>query len=62
MKNLTKSTQEVIPVLNRFIRFLGDDDITFRRIMEEVLANEEEHADELRDLLATLDPTKPAAD
>jgi bacterioferritin len=41
------------------IRFLGDGDITSRRIMEEVLANEEEHADELRDLLATMDPTKP---
>ena len=27
--------------------------------MEEILANEEEHADDLRDLLATLDPTQP---
>ncbi len=44
------------------IRFLGDGDITSRRMMEEVLANEEEHADELRDLLATLDPTKPGAE
>ncbi len=41
------------------VRFLGDGDITSRRIMEEILENEEEHADELRDLLATLDPTKP---
>jgi bacterioferritin len=40
-------------------RFLGDGDITSRRIVEEILENEEEHADELRDLLATLDPTKP---
>ncbi|MFN2386912.1 MAG: bacterioferritin [Thermoanaerobaculia bacterium] len=41
------------------VRFLGDGDITSRRLMEEILANEEEHADDLRDLLATLDPTQP---
>jgi bacterioferritin len=43
---------------SEIVRFLGDGDITSRRLMEEVLANEEEHADELRDLLSTLDPTK----
>jgi bacterioferritin len=41
------------------VRFLGDRDITSRRLMEEILAVEEEHADDLKDLLATLDPTKP---
>src|SRR5262249_42332544 len=41
------------------VRFLGERDITSRRMMEEILAMEEEHADDLRDLLATLDPTKP---
>ena len=41
------------------IRFLGDRDITSRRLMEEILAVEEEHADDLRDLMATLDPTQP---
>ena len=40
------------------IRFLGDRDITTRRLMEQILAVEEEHADDLKDLLATLDPTK----
>lgn len=40
------------------IRFLGDRDITSRRLMEEILANEEEHADDLNNLLVTLDPTK----
>lgn len=40
------------------IRFLGDRDITSRRLMEEILANEEEHADDLNNLLMTLDPTK----
>jgi bacterioferritin len=42
------------------IRFLGERDVTTRRMMEEILQNEEEHADDLRDLLATLDPTQPA--
>lgn len=41
------------------IRFLGDRDITSRRLMEEILAVEEEHADDMKDLLATFDPTKP---
>ena len=41
------------------VRFLGERDITTRRMMEEILQNEEEHADDLRDLLATLDPTRP---
>ncbi len=41
------------------VRFLGERDITTRRMMEEILAKEEEHADDLRDLLATLDPTRP---
>ncbi|HEX9149055.1 MAG TPA: ferritin-like domain-containing protein [Thermoanaerobaculia bacterium] len=40
------------------VRFLGDRDITSRRMMEEILANEEEHADDLQSLLVTLDPTK----
>jgi bacterioferritin len=41
------------------VRFLSDRDITSRRLMEEILAVEEEHADDLRDLMATLDPTQP---
>ena len=41
------------------VRFLGERDVTTRRMMEEILANEEEHADDLRDLLQTLDPTQP---
>jgi len=42
------------------VRYLGERDITSRRMMEEILAVEEEHADDLRDLLATFDPTQPA--
>ena len=37
------------------IQFLGNDDSTSRRIMEEILAKEEEHADDLAKLLARLD-------
>ena len=40
------------------IRYLGEDDPTSRRLMESILAVEEEHADDLAKLLATLDPTK----
>jgi bacterioferritin len=40
------------------VRYLGDDDVTTRRLMEEILAVEEQHADDLANLLATLDPTK----
>jgi bacterioferritin len=44
---------------SEIVRFLGERDVTTRRMMEEILANEEEHADDLRDLLQTLDPTRP---
>ncbi len=37
------------------VRFLGDGDITSRRLMEQILAVEEEHADDLKNLLETLD-------
>jgi bacterioferritin len=43
------------------VRFLGDRDITSRRLMEEILAVEEEHADDMKNLLATFDPNKPGA-
>jgi bacterioferritin len=39
------------------VRFLGDRDITSRRLMEQILGVEEEHADDMKNLLATLDPT-----
>jgi len=37
-----------------FIRYLGDDDPTTRRLLEEILANEEEHADDLKTLMEHL--------
>ena len=39
-------------------RYFGEDDPTSRRMIEGILAKEEEHANELADLLATFDPTK----
>ena len=40
------------------IRFIGDSDSTTRTMLEEILATEEEHADDLANLLATLDPAE----
>src|SRR4030095_11724223 len=40
------------------VRFLGEDDITSRRMMESILALGEEHAHDLADLLATMDSSK----
>ena len=40
------------------IRYIGEDDPTSRRMLEEILAKEEEHADDMAKLLSSLDPTK----
>ena len=39
---------------NEIIRYLGANDPTSRRVMEEVLAKEEEHADDLKSLIETI--------
>jgi bacterioferritin len=39
---------------NEIIRYLSDNDPTSRRVMEEILAKEEEHANELKTLIETL--------
>ena len=39
-------------------RYFGDKDATTRRMIEGILANEEEHAEDLSSLLATMDPAK----
>ena len=43
---------------SEMIRFFGDGDPTSRRMLEEILATEEEHADDMSTLLETLDPKK----
>ncbi len=37
--------------LGKLIRYFGDDDSTTRVMMEEILTNEEEHANDMHDLL-----------
>lgn len=43
-----------IETYSEIIRWLGNDDPTTRRIIEDILKMEEEHADDLANLLATL--------
>ena len=38
------------------IQFLGDKDPTSKRLMEQILAKEEEHADDMADLLFAVQP------
>ncbi len=38
------------------IQYLADNDPTTKRLLERILEKEEEHADDMRDLLATIDP------
>jgi bacterioferritin len=40
----------VIESYTEIIRWLGDADITSRRLIEQILKDEEDHADELTDL------------
>ncbi len=58
-ENLTDMIREnlvaeriAIDTYREIIRYLGDNDVTTRRIFEEILAVEEEHADDMADLLA----------
>ncbi len=41
------------------IRYFADNDPTSRRLMESVLGQEEEHADDMATLLESLDPREP---
>lgn len=40
-----------INAFGQIIRYIGDDDPTTRRLLEDILANEEEHADNLASML-----------
>jgi len=51
-----------IETYREIVQYLGDDDPTSRKMMEEILASEEEHAEDLRTLLENLgDKGEPAA-
>lgn len=45
----------VISTYQEIIRWLGDGDITTRRLMESILDEEERHANDILDLLGSLD-------
>jgi rubrerythrin len=45
-----------IETYREIIRFFGDRDPTSRILMEEILAKEEEHADDMADLLFAVEP------
>jgi bacterioferritin len=53
-----------IDTYRAIVEYIGSDDPTTRRIMEEVLAQEEEHAEDMASLLAQLgekgEPARPA--
>jgi bacterioferritin len=44
------------------IQYFGDKDPTTRRLLESILAQEEEHAEEMSSILSTLDPRKAPAE
>ena len=44
----------VIESYSEMIRYLGDDDPTTRRLLEKILADEEDHANDLKTLIETL--------
>ena len=46
----------VIQIYGDIIRFFGEADPVSRRMFEEILKDEEDHADEIADLLYTVDP------
>jgi Bacterioferritin (cytochrome b1) len=47
---------------NEIIRYLGDDDPTTRTMMEKIMANEEEHAEDMKTLLESLGKDEHFAD
>ncbi len=46
----------VIEIYRRLVGWFGNADPTTRRLIEKILADEEEHANDLADLLAAIDP------
>jgi bacterioferritin len=46
----------VIKIYSDIIKFFGKDDPVSRRMLEAILQDEEDHADEIADLLYTVDP------
>jgi bacterioferritin len=53
LKENLKAERIVIMIYQKIIRWLGADDPTTRTMLESILADEEEHADDLNDLLGS---------
>ncbi len=51
-----------IDTYTELIRYFGDDDITTRRLMESILAVEEEHADDLAKFLGEMEKERKTRD
>lgn len=51
----------VIEIYRKLIAFFGEGDSTTRRMFEGILADEEDHASDLADLLTAIDPRKTPA-
>jgi bacterioferritin len=51
----------VIEIYRKLIKWFGSDDPTSRRMLEKILADEEDHANDLSDLLAAIDPRSAPA-
>jgi len=47
---------------NEILRYLGDDDPTTRTMMERIMANEEEHAKDMKTLLESLGKEEHVSD
>src|SRR5947209_3601615 len=47
----------VVEIYQNMVRHFGNDDPTTRHMMEEILADEEEHASDLTDLLYIVEPS-----
>ena len=58
MKSDLIEERVAIESYSELIRFIGDDDPTTRRMLEEILAKEEEHAEDLSSLLDTHGPSR----
>ena len=50
----------VIEIYRKLVSYFGNADSTSRRMFEDLLADEEDHANDLSDLIAAIDPiSKP---
>ncbi len=50
-----------VETYSEIIRWLGNDDPTTRNLIEDILKKEEEHADDLSNILPTCEPVRAGA-